>query len=524
MSDPAQTGGAGDIPAAASHAPVPFTVFTLENGAHPREAATREPNLLCRLAARTGAGQFVCGQGCGMKDPAAQAVHACPFGLQMLKVAGEPGAGRSHWIGRRFTSAAAMHKTLEKLLDAGIGENAILDHLPGNPIVTPDELAAGAVEAAAKYKNGVEAIAPRAPEGVGSSASPSDETTRAWNVIEYLEQIQALLQSAKSAGEACTRFLHGMACLLKFREMAIYLDNEDGEGPTLEALVDHAGRENQGRQLRARTCRLEASHLGACAMRQRRIMVEIDGRIEPFVGRFDGFTAMAIPFPGEGEPLGVWIIKGAGALPLSLGPEPMRLLRLQTDLLAQRLDQIRQSAASERARQALTLAARTDYLCFLDALNTEIARAQRHETSLAVLCIMARGGEGGEPLPIGDLSRGLRQTLRPYDHMLTAHETAPCWFVAMPLSAGSSDERIAMRMIEHFENLLDAQGGFAECGARLGVGLSQWSVDVVTAMELMEHARSAAAQAMSGDECAKLIIHSSMHMEGAGVMAQTGSM
>jgi hypothetical protein len=135
---PADASASGSTPQAAESS-AQFSTFTLHAGSPVLQTELQQANPLCRLAACTPLGRGACDRACGIADPAGTVSHTCPLGMEMRRI-GAPAAGLTRWVGRRFTSVAALHRALDLLVAAGYDEDTILAHLPPNPIALPQEL------------------------------------------------------------------------------------------------------------------------------------------------------------------------------------------------------------------------------------------------------------------------------------------------------------------------------------------------------------------------------------------------
>src|SRR5262249_29695418 len=146
----------------------------------------------------------------------------------------------AQWIGRRFSSVAAFHAALDRLVEAGYDEETVLAHLPANPVAFPQELDEALLGLDGRGQN-IQHPAAGRPFNKGETEELKTSVPNAAGVrkptlgdlLEYFTQIQTLLDSASSRETACDRFLHALAPLAPFGQMEIYLPSErrgrDGE-------------------------------------------------------------------------------------------------------------------------------------------------------------------------------------------------------------------------------------------------------------------------------------------------------
>ena len=133
-----------------------LTQFTLCARPELHQTWLHAENPFCRLAARTPQGSQVCNKGCGMTREPREDTHHCPFGLAMRRAGAGSGSAESLWIGRRFPSVRAMHAALDRMAQAGVDEEAVLAHLPPNPVVSEAEMELAPAEPAAPAKPSAE--------------------------------------------------------------------------------------------------------------------------------------------------------------------------------------------------------------------------------------------------------------------------------------------------------------------------------------------------------------------------------
>ena len=226
-------------------APARACEFTLSAGHPPRQLACENPNPLCALFSATRLGAAVCDRGCGLPANAdAGSLHHCPFGMASWRL-NEAGAEAAHWRGRRFTSIRVLHAALDLLVEEGIDEEAILEAMPGDPVVDADELLGRPIETAAAGSARVIAMTESAPfhpepqPGPGASGEPAAVVSMA-TVIEYLDQMQALLNGSSSAEGASQRFLKGIGALLPMRRGIVLIVREGGVAPASLTVVCRA--------------------------------------------------------------------------------------------------------------------------------------------------------------------------------------------------------------------------------------------------------------------------------------------
>ncbi|MEN6627113.1 MAG: hypothetical protein ABFD69_12895 [Candidatus Sumerlaeia bacterium] len=454
--------GSHDGTADAQSAPLPaVTEFALTLNDPPQQTDLRNANPLCALAARTRAGMAVCNQGCGIRETAVGAVHACVFGLEMR--CAEVSASGARWSGRRFGSAQAMHQALELLELNGIERDEILAHLPDEPIAAPRRMRPAAADPA-----------PAAPV----------QGDHAGHLLEYVEQIHRLISSAGKREEVCNRFLRALCGAVPFDGMAIYL--ADGEELVLTATAD---RESRTRP-KAHPCRPAADSLEALALARACTLVENNaGAIEPLAGAPDQPVAVAIALAGKARPLGVWVSRRGGtpfASPIQR--QPIRLMHLLAELLAERLEREAAPAGGE-----VVAIENPDHKLFAE-LRAEVARATRIEGAVALLRVVVDTGRGKARLPAEALGEALAGAVRPYDRV-AAIPGEPCAWWVMGAHAAAEDARaIATRLVATLEDVMDAHGGAEELGVAFRVGISVWGDDAASADELVAHATAAAAE------------------------------
>ncbi|MCE5231656.1 hypothetical protein LLG95_18925 [bacterium] len=453
-------------------APPVVTEFALTLTNPPRQTEIRHGNPLCLLAARTRAGMGVCNQGCGVCRSEAGMLHTCPFGLEMQ--CAEVTATGARWVGRRFSSANSMHKTLELLEVNGIDREEILASLPDEPVVPRSKF----------QTQSPTARSAAAPE----PAATNDE--RAGHLLEYVEQVHRLIAAPGKREEVCNRFLRALCGAVPFDEMAIYL--ADAEGLVLAAAAD---RDDKARpRPRAHPCKPPKDGLVAQAAARSCTMIQkASGPAEPFVANDGRPRAVAIPLAGRGlRPIGVWHASCAGALNSPIQLHPMRLMHLLAEMLAERLDREDRSAAPG----VEVVAIEDPNHKLMAELRSEVARATRFEGSFALLRVAVDPGRAKVRLPLEVLGEAMAGAVRPYDRVRPVHGEPCAWWV-MGAHAGSEDARaIGARLIATLEDVMDAHGGAEELGISFRVGISVWGDDAASADEMVAHATAAVADAM----------------------------
>lgn len=549
------------------------------------ESSCQHANPLCKLAARTALGQRVCGKGCGLVDPDVQESHVCPFGMEMRKCAIEAGVGQSAWLGRRFTQAETMHRMFEMLIAQGIAEREILTSLPSNP-VCPAEQLSRAVEAqggeraqahqeerpAEPLREQQEPVAkktalrfparhasdettgdaeewvrpmslknlpdqgeahmtpePRPIQTPGTKSkvdapASTNETSHesAWNIFEFLEQLHALMSSAKTPAAACSRFLHAVAGVMPHREMAVYLVDAEGGDPVLEALVDSHGKESP--KLKPHACRLAPHELGHQAVMRQEILVANEaGETDVYSGRWEKFSRLALPFPQSGDGShGVWVIEGIGAMPEQMGPDPVRVMRLEADMLSARLDQLRHRESTEASQRALRISAKAEYVKFLEDLEVETVRADRLKTALTVCCLkLDRHSRHEGTLPALEITKSLQNMLRPYDRLQVAQQMDYGWYLVLPSAEAFDLKELTDRFSGVVEDTVDRFGGFEELGCELGIGVSILGKDAKSGLEMIEHAQLASQYSIFPERKHAWMLYDAEHMDERKAISAT---
>ncbi len=428
-----------------------LTEFQLFPSVPPRPHALRHENPFCVLAARTTLGARFCGRGCGIAGEERE--HACPFGLEMRRAADRAADGSGRWVGRRFTSARALHLGLDLLTAEGIDPEHALAHLPDNPIVTAPELD--------------EAAAHLSP--LPRPQSAEDDGRRLAHVLEYVDQVRALVAAPGNPDEICGRFLRVLTGVLPFAEMTLYLDGPHGLTPCA-SVGGPADPEN----------------LAAAAFDRVAVLVETpDGTFAPASEQLEPPPAAAIPLLAGSAPLGVWFARrGSGAPLVGLVSAPLALMRLLAGMLAERLAGLEQAAAPA----VIDLPLQPPAQPFAEELAREVARSVRMSMPLAALRLRV-AGRGDISTHEPAISAVLRDGLRPYDRVFPAGGGA--WDIIATHLDAEGAQSLAARLVERIEDLMDQRGGVEELGLRFAVGYSVWADDAAVAEELAEHAAAA---------------------------------
>lgn len=448
----------------AQAAALPRTEFTLTLTTPPQQTEIRHGNPLCLLAARTRVGMAVCNQGCGICKHEVGARHTCPFGLEM-QCAEVTNAG-ARWIGRRFSSPRTMHKALEFLENNGSARDEILMHLPDEPIV--------------------DCIAPSRIEKVSTARPPEPPADEhAGHILEYVEQVHRLIAAPGKRDEVCNRFLRALCGAVPFDEMAIYLT--EGDELVLAAAADRDDKATP--RPRAHSCKPPREGLIAQSIARAATMVEhASGTAEPFIPGGAQPSVVAIPLAGKGlRPMGAWFASRRGArhaIPIRL--EPIRIMHLLADLLAERLEH------DERAAEVEVVAIEDPKHKLLSDLRCELARATRLQGSFSLLRVSVDPGRPKVRLPAEALGEGLAGAVRPYDLVRPVHGENCAWWIVAAHASADEARSIAARLIATFEDVMDAHGGVEEKGISFRVGISVWGDDAATADELVAHATAAA--------------------------------
>ena len=545
-----------------AHAPHPseptrLAEFTLTGKRRPRQLALEHENPFCRLAASTAEGAAVCDRGCGIDPSAPCASHTCPFGMLMKPLAQVGEGSTVRWIGRRFASVQAMHTALDQLGAAGIDEEAILEHLPPNPVVSEAELdrtladrrrSEGLAEehAPAEPEQNPLALctvtreakpapvsepntataAPATPEGqtqpLVAAASPAPESIHLGDIYEYLTQVNSLIVTARRPSIACDRFLRVLSGMVPFEEMVIYLHDPATGELVLNSTIDHAPAE-EGRP-RAHATRLKVDGLGETAFKQGRMMIERNGVIEPLSGEADGAGVLAMPLPMRSErTLGVLIATLSGGERNAIfGNEPIRLLGLLAQMLSAQLCRLEETSPAQpeaphtpHAPQApLTvpepqLPARTAE-GFTAALRAETARMTRGGTGPACLHVRLSGKRAAEALRKGPLTPELAAALRPFDAVAQTQTDEPAWMVMLATAGPDEARAAARRLTTVLEDALDSRGGMEEMGLRVSIGASVPGVDAAQAEQALAFAREAALAAEALREAPLVLFYGEM--------------
>lgn len=511
-----------------------YCVFSLDADDPTRQHSVVRENPLCKLAALTPLGTTVCNRGCGLAHVKAGEEHICPFGMVMQRVRVKE-AGRTVWIGRRFVDAFALHRALDRLMEAGHREETLLANLPDDPVVAQAELQEAAKDYAAMH-GGVnemdaakrdeapaqpkaeplpepdpvfesfnrEAKKPAASEPVAEPAA-HPPASRVDYLLEYMMQVHHLLLSADHPERICDRFLRALGGCLPCDEMAIYLRSIQQDGQIGEELVLAATLDNHTcRPLRpqAQHCRLEPGHLGSEALYLEKVMVERDGEATILDGDFDGRGRIAVPLIWGKDKLGVLVGKSESSpTHRPLVSEPMRLLRLVAEIMSARLHQVMGLGQGAVGPESAEEPRHPGIACWAGAelereVQAEVARAQRKAECTGMLRILLESPQERVTLPIEELSEAIRHVLRPYDRFARYDEKGLGWIALLPDVEDTAAHAVAMRIEAVVEDVLDARGGMEELGIRLGIGGAVLGGDATTGVELIEHAEQAMSRAL----------------------------
>jgi hypothetical protein len=521
---------AWDVPIAPAPTPVvEFAEVSFTHAPDLRQLTLAHANPLCGLLEQTAQGCAVCNRGCGLSvAPPATREHLCPFGMVMLRLdrANEPRPYVTRWIGRRFVSVAALHRALDHLAAAGIGEEAIFEAVPPNPVVNHEELIEAVHERsraaivpvpihsgpAAEARNGSLCVAPAPPPAGGTRDA----------IFEFLSQVQRLLSTTADPQALGVRFLKAAGSALPFDRGAIVAALRHGTDPGSLATIGE-GEDLSAHPLVARVLATP------CAL------TESGGAVQPMTETFRGGATLALPLTAGADVLGVWIAHWpAGEAVSPLVGEPLRLLRLLADLLAGRLELVRhlrrapepvetpieisasECVPAETADEALqsdlppaafspailraeadTADAQWTRARLLDELRPEVARARRLDANVALIQLTLRGPADGGAAPVEAIASALDRARRLYDRLGTAAGQPASWFFILPQVDRAQARAAATRMQGLVEDVLDSHGGFEEQGYRLGLGISMLGIDAADASQMTVHASAAVEAALA---------------------------
>ena len=516
-----------------------LSAFTLRHGsALPRQTREEHANPLCRLLAETHGGS-VCGAGCGVGGPAAEApgVHVCPFGMAMRRLdTGGGAAEESQWLGRRFLSAESMHGALDHLTEAGFDPEQVIDRLPPNPVVSEDELALEAstwperptaavipmveerLAAAMPAPLAAPPVAEERPEPAPSAsaapaAPPVDPKTDRLHVsaiTEYMMQIHSLLATAETPDEICQRFVQAVSVAFPGTAMTICL-GRPGEAPTATAEVNWEELCAEDLELaRERRRRVGGRWPGAAERRRRWVC-----RTARTNGSPSRSAALSM------SPLGVWMLRPTrGEDAHASGMDRLDLLQLLGQFLAARLRPFAEATPPNEASPAKKKSATAgsaaparagaqdsaaeswwwDAEAARTAAEAEVARAIRHEMPLSMLRIQCTAEGRDVKLPVRELTGYLVAAVRPYDRLGARRDEPGCWELLLPHAGEEAACEVALRLMMLIEDEMDARGGLEERGMRLSVGVSTLGLDAQDAEGLAAHAAKAARQATRGKQ------------------------
>jgi hypothetical protein len=497
--------------------------FTLTDRPPLRQLSLSSPNPFCRLTARSSLGAPVCDKGCGIDQSNGDPHHQCPLGMIMRRIPASSAEGRSRWVGRRFPNLSAMHQALDLLNREGVDEEIILAHLPPNPVVSPDELEQiSFASAPGEYEYRLDVH----PGGEGSDAQ---------NMVEYIDQVQALLSTARKPSVASERLLRVLAGVVPFHHLSVYLRDDASGGPDAEpVLVASIDLDDSGFDaLRPQSCRLEPGSLGAQAFHQGRNLIGREGEIlglesDPVLPQ-----AVAMVLTADGRPpLGVLLAQRSDGRSTSrIQGDPLALMRLATNLLATRLDRIESIPFGPAPKEQLApepahVTRQEDPVWGKDeligALAAETARAGRSGRTLALLSLQAISHKGTVALPLAELTGGFRSLLRPYDQLAVATESTDTWNIILSEADESMARKVAGRLVTIAEDIMDAHGGVEEQGLAVGVGISIGGADATNENQMVEHAWAARAMSLGSNSLQPLQVYDSSPASAALPCADSG--
>jgi hypothetical protein len=458
-------------------------------------------------------------------------VHVCPFGMTMRRLPDGASVGQGapgRWVGRRFPTIKAMHAALDRLREAGLDDETILAHLPVNPVADAATLAEAARELVGAQV--IPLVAPGAPATETRRPRRSHEPreaseivsapTPAGPILEYVLQLQRLLATADRPEKACELLLKSVGAAVPLEASVILLRSAlPGDGVAAAAPVVAASRSARA----ALASALAACPLGAAVLAEGRPLIESPGHpeaIEAFPGTLAPGAIVALPIAAGGRPaLGAWVARVAAGRAGDHAEDAARLLLLLAELLGSRLEQLRQIPATAGPVEApaarrpgpvpvysVPTWSRED---LLEALRSEVARAQRHQEFFLLADLRLKSSRQGTRLPVATMARALRASLRPYDRLALADD-APAgeqWLIVLTHLAPEAMEAALARARMLVEDILDASGGVEERGIRIGLGASAFGSDAVEPERMADHAGRAACRALDMAAPSSAIFH-----------------
>ena len=461
-----------------------LTDFTLATHPSVRQISCHNENPFCLLAARTPEGSRICTKGCGIDSGDAARTHLCPFGLLMHRMDAGGGQARQRWIGRRFPTVVAMHRGLDRLSDLDFDEETILTHLPPNPVVSGEEIEWAFLN-----------DRPNGSKPPRESLRGSDRTDGMVHLLEYLDQVEALLATADGAPVACERFLRVLAGMAPFDRMSIYLSSQADEAPTRTAFFDRRSNDRVPTPP-SQNGRLDPDSIGGVAYAQGRVCTDHEE---------DSGAPRSVAIPlAFGPTGGVWVAaRRDAALPQTqFKSHYLPLMRWMARILADRLGQLQQAGEQTNDLPSTdwqpvpirTIAPELDAPEADATLEDEILRHAIGDQPVALLRLQIAAPPDLSELPIAELTSGFRSVLRPLDRLTVADVSAGAWDAVLPEADVPVARSMAAQWITIFEDIMDARGGTEEQGLHLGIGISVLGFDAPTAGRMIDHA-SAACQA-----------------------------